>query len=500
MQPAYQTKLRTTNVFTLRFEEIKFFAILCIIAATLYFSLYESTSMPLVIITFPLVLYDRTFLFPMFLTLSLSQGAFVAPTSGVGTDNASFAETFAIAAVSPMLLYDLTTQKSKIIPYRFVLFYVIFILFVYLGMFIYYQHPENYVGIGSTQGRYSAITKSIIKSIKLVFYIFYLKVLINYPVSKNLKTLEVTRRCAPFVIIPLGIFLLTQGRVQNGAGYTGSLQLGDAHHGIFTSELCALGIYLFITLFSRKPYINLYTRIFAFASIALVGVMIMLMGSRNGLVCFALMCGIGTLINLKRKRLDFQFIIVFLGIVAVAVAVFLSLDTPTVQRALYMMDTQGGGDRIYYWEAGLKVIEKFPLFGLGGDESASIGAVARYAPSMIEDRVMHNTYLEMAVEYGLAAAIFYIILVIFTLKWGHRLYKLALQKQDLLLATPAISYFILMFAALFVSNIWGTPIWYNMSLIFALAIQILYPSYINKKRVNTFSSFQNQLAKAHLKK
>ncbi len=200
MQPAYQTKLRTTNVFTLRFEEIKFFAILCIIAATLYFSLYESTSMPLVIITFPLVLYDRTFLFPMFLTLSLSQGAFVAPTSGVGTDNASFAETFAIAAVSPMLLYDLTTQKSKIIPYRFVLFYVIFILFVYLGMFIYYQHPENYVGIGSTQGRYSAITKSIIKSIKLVFYIFYLKVLINYPVSKNLKTLEVTRRCAPFSV------------------------------------------------------------------------------------------------------------------------------------------------------------------------------------------------------------------------------------------------------------------------------------------------------------
>jgi O-antigen ligase len=105
---------------------------------------------------------------------------------------------------------------------------------------------------------------------------------------------------------------------------------------------------------------------------------------------------------------------------------------------------------------------------------------------------MHNTYLEMAVEYGLIAAVFYIIFVIFTLTWGYRLYKLALDKQDLLLAAPVISFFIIMFSNLFVSNVWGTPSWYNMSLIFALAIQLIYPAYVNRRPVNSYSPMQYQ--------
>ncbi len=432
----------------------------------------------------------------MFLTLSLSQGAFSQATSGVGTADASYAESLSIAMVAPLLLYDLITQKSKIVPYRFVIFYLIFIIFVYIGIFIYYQHPENYLTLGTSQGRYAAIPRSIIKSIKIIFYLFYLRVLINYPLSRNIKTLEVTRRCAPFIIIPLGIYLLFNGRVQNGAGYSGTLQLGDAHHGIFTSELCALTIYLFITLFSRKPRIHLFTRFIAFGSIVLVGMMIMVMGSRNGLVCYALVCCIGVFIHLKKRKIDFQFIIVSIGLVAAVIAVILSLQSPTVERAIYMMDTQGGGERVYYWQAGLKVIERYPLFGLGGDESASVGAVAHYSPVAVDDRVMHNTILEMAVEYGLIAAIFYVILVIFVLIWGFRLYKVALDKQDLLLAAPLISYFIIMFANLFTSNVWGTPSWYNMSLILALSIQIVYPAYIKKKRINTFSPMQHQLAEA----
>lgn len=492
MQPSYQLGYRDTNRISIKSSEIIFFCLLCVIAGTLFISLYISSSVPLVLITFPLVLYNRAFLFPMFLTLSLSQGAFSQATSGVGTADASYAESLSIMMVAPLLFYDLTKQKSKTVPYRFVVFYFIFVIFVYLGIFIYYQHPENYLDLNT--GRYSAIPHSIMKSIKIIFYLFYLRVLINYPLSRNLKTLEVTRRCAPFIIIPLGLYLLTNGRVQNGAGYTGTLQLGDAHHGIFTSELCALSIYLFITLFSRKSYINLFTKFIAFGSIVLVGMMIMVMGSRNGLVCFALVCCVGVFIHLKRRSLSFQFLIVAIGTVAATITVILSLQSPTVQRAIYMMDTAGGGDRVYYWTAGLKVMEKYPMFGLGGDETSSIGAVQHYSPVMVADRVMHNTYLEMAVEYGLIAAVFYIIFVVFVLTWGYRLYKLALDKQELLIAAPTISYFIIIFANLFVSNVWGTPSWYNMSLIFALSIQTIYPAYINKKKINTFSPVQQQLA------
>ena len=491
MQPSYQFKFRDTNPVVIKLDELIFFGMLCLVAAVLYFSLYESTNTPLVLIAFPLVLYNRAFLFPMFLTLSLCQGAFSEATAGVGTSQASYAESLSIAMAAPLLLYDLITQKSKMVPYRFVIFYVVFFIFVYIGIFVYYQHPENYLDLGTSQGRYSAIPRSIIKSIKIVFYLFYLRVLINYPLSRNIKTLEVTRRFAPFVIIPLGIFLLTNGRVQNGAGYSGTLQLGDAHHGIFTSELCALTIYPFITLFSRKPKVNFFSKFVAFGCIVLVGMMIMVMGSRNGLVCYALVCGLGVLIHLKKRSWSFQFLIVSVGIAAATLGVILSLQSPTVERAIYMTETQGGGDRVYFWEAGLTALEKYPLLGLGGDESASVSAVAHYAPASTEDRVMHNTYLEMAVEYGLIAAVFYIILVLFVLKWGYRLYKVALDKQDLLLAGPFISYVIIIFANLFVSNVWGTPGWYNMSLILALAIQIVYPSFIaKKKKKKPFSSWQ----------
>src|SRR6185436_9755222 len=130
--------------------------------------------------------------------------------------------------------------------------------------------------------------------------------------------------------------------------------------------------------------------------------------------------------------------------------ILISLDSPTVQRAIYMTEVESGGDRVYYWEAGAKAIQKFPIFGLGGDESASQGAVARYAPAVVEDKVMHNTYLEVAVEYGLFALIFYLALVFFVLKWGYRLFKFALQKQTVLLAAPAVSYLILMIAAMFI--------------------------------------------------
>lgn len=477
-------------------EPIVFFLILCTIGGVLYLCLLNQTPNPLVILTVPLVLYDRAFMYPMFMAITLTQGAYTDATSGVGTADASFAESGTIMAVAPMLAYDLLTQKSKMVPFRFAVIYLLFFVFIYIGLFVYYQHPENYTGLPGNTGKYAPIAHGIMKSIKIVFYLFYLRVLINYPIATNYRTIEVTRRCIPFIIIPLGTYLLTNGRVQNGAGYTGSLQLGDAHHGAFTSQLCAMAIYSFITLFSLKKGIDWFTRLFALGCIGMTGVMIMMMGSRNGLLSFMIAAGLGILVNLQRKKLDFQFIVVLLCFVSGVVALALAWDSPTVQRAVYMTDQAGGGDRTYYWAAGVHVLKGSPLFGMGGDETASISAVAHHAPSMVADRVMHNTYLEVAVEYGLIAFVLYLALVFFTLKWSWKLYKLALDRKDMQLAAPGLSYLVLMIAALFISDIWDTAIWYTMSLVFALAIQIVYPDFINKRRVNTKLSYESLMAQS----
>jgi len=135
---------------------------------------------------------------------------------------------------------------------------------------------------------------------------------------------------------------------------------------------------------------------------------------------------------------------------------------------------------------------------MGGDETASIAAVARYAPAMVEDRIMHNTYLEAAVEYGLIAALLYIAFVLFVIKWAYRLYKLALDRQDMVLAAPGLSYLIMMIAAMFVSNLWDTSIWYTVSIIFALAIRFVYPQWADKRRINTKLSFEQMASQVRV--
>lgn len=485
MYSSLQSRAFNNDASGIKVKDITFLVIMCAVSLVLYYCLVESTSMPLVAIAIPLCLYDRSYTFPMLLTIALCQGAFEAAevTQSSATQDTDFSETLILAAVAPMLFYDLTANKrSKLIPYRFLIFYVIFIWFVIQGVFVYYQYPQNYKSLILIHAKWSPVLHSIMKTLKIVFYIFYLRVLMNYPVERNLKTLELTRRFVPFVLIVLGVNLMLNGRVQSGAGYQSTLQLGDAHHGNYTAQLCALSIYCFLTFFMRK--VSLVTKGFVLVAIAAVGYSIMQMGSRNGLLSFGLVCLMGFYVSMRRKSWGYIISWSLAAMAGAVVVVAISLNSPTVQRAIYMTE-QGGGDRVYYWEAGAKQLALHPILGMGGDESASQATVAQFAPAGTQDKVMHNTYLEIAVEYGLLALIFYLAFLCYALKWGYRLYLLAVEKGNLLIAAPAISYLLLMIAACFVSDVWDTSIWYNLSMIFALAIQLVYPQYIKKKKVNT---------------
>ena len=79
-------------------------------------------------------------------------------------------------------------------------------------------------------------------------------------------------------------------------------------------------------------------------------------------------------------------------------------------------------------------------------------------------------------------------------KFHYPIVKYALEKNKLVIAAPAISYLILMVAAIFISDIWDTAIWYNLSIILALAIQLVYYQYINKRKINTKLTFAESLS------
>lgn len=497
MISSYKSGYRPANLdsnrVTLKFSDVRFWGFTMLFTLALYSSLLLTTATPLILITLPMVMYDRAFMFPIFMAIPLAQGAFI--TDQIDTD--TLAESLALATVLPLLGYDVLTKKSLIVPYRFVLWYVLFVFFIVFGQFVYWQHPENLLGLENGQPVWKPVFRSTTRIIKVLFYFTYLKVLINYTFKDNMRTLEYSRKFTPYIVMALGLYLLLHGTVVAGSNQGGgeSLQLGDAHHGAFTSQLCSLGIYLYITIFKEKE--KVWNRIAAFVALAMMFVIIMQMGSRNGLVCFVLVSMLGVYINIKNKRLDYQFLVAFaIGVVGVAGIIF-SLNSPTVKRAIYMTEVEGGGNRWYYWDAGVTALSHYPLLGMGGDESASVAAVSKYAPGLVDDKVMHNSYLEFAVEYGLLGFLFYISFLLYIFMWSWRLFKFALQKNFRLLTAPSVSFAILMFSAIFVSRIWETAIWYNLSLVFALSYQLIYKQYIGRKPINTYSGFRRQMEGGH---
>ncbi len=95
---------------------------------------------------------------------------------------------------------------------------------------------------------------------------------------------------------------------------------------------------------------------------------------------------------------------------------------------------------------------------------------------------------------GYFGLIFYLAFLILVMKWGYRLFLYGMRGEgNLLLTAPVVSYLILMVSAIFVSRIWETAIWYNVSFVLASAIVWVYPEFIRRKRINTFSPMQHQM-------
>jgi len=283
------------------------------------------------------------------------------------------------------------------------------------------------------------------------------------------KALNLLKDVVPYLDMIVSLYLVVRG---NAGNKFGSLHFGDAHHGDFTANICAFGVYLYIAFFEKnKTFI--YKGIVGIGLLGMIYI-IMQMASRNGLLCFGLITVITLYLIFYKTSLAFKTIAVVTGIFLLATAVYLLKDTPTIQRFVYQTEVEGGGDRVYYWASGVEAIAQEPFLGFGGDESSSLYAVAKYAPE-VEDHIMHNTFLECAVEYGLFGLAFYLVFVGTIISWGYKNFKYATSSDNFILAAPGISYFIAIFAGLFISRLWESTLWYNMALVFAVGILWVYP-------------------------
>jgi len=454
-----------TNL-TFNSEKIIRFIGSVMLVGALYTALVENDSNYLLLVFLPLVLMDRTFLIPLLFTIPLVEGVFMTESG------ASNAETVAIAMVAPVIAYDLLRKNKVNIPTKILALFVIFIIMEIVGFIVYKRHPyiSKTVAMWVNLPGMPVTGKTIARVLKLIFFIVYLKLLINYGKEYIYKALTLYRSLAAYIILAIVIYTLKYGVV--AANFGGIIHFGAASHGDFTASLDAIAVFLFIAIFERRK--NYFEKILSLVTLGLLFYLIMNMGSRNGLVSFIFVTGISVILVLANRSGSLIFLMILAGVVAVSIAVVLFADSPTVNRFTYQMEEENGGERIGYWTAGLRSITEKPLLGMGGDETSSIYVVSRYSP-YVEAHVMHNTFLEVAVEYGLLGLLFYLIFVFTILRWGYKSFIYSIKTNDIILATPAVAYTVSIFAGMFISRVWETPLWYYLCLIFAIGILWVFP-------------------------
>jgi hypothetical protein len=430
--------------------------------ASAFLSMYLNNAYPMLAVALPLIMLDRAYIVPVLLFIACIEGSFKTE------DSSSQAESTAIMLAAPFFAYDFLQRNGKMVPFKFVMIFLGFGVFIIVGIMTFNMHHEIIeflLPLMGKKGLSGMYLKMIMKAIKLCFFFLYLKVLINHHKDVLYRALTLIKDMAPYLTILVLMNMLLFGSVSSKYD---TLHFGESHHGDFSANMNALGVFLYISIFDLKT--GSYKRVLNLAALGCLLYIIMNLASRNGLLNFIVLGMLGGMLGLWNRNWGFKLTIVVTAMFAVGVAAYLFKDSPTVERFIDMTEA-GGGDRLSYWAAGIAALHEDPIFGLGGDESASIYAVSKYAPG-IDDHVMHNTFVEYAVEYGYVGFLFFMTVVCTILYHAYKNFMFAIKYNDILLAAPSICYFISIFAGLFISRVWESTLWYNMILVFG--IYILY--------------------------
>jgi O-antigen ligase len=433
------------------------------ILGSAYLSMYLNNAYPLLAIAVPLILLDRAYVVPILVFIAAIEGSFKVE------DAASKAETYAIMLVLPFFAYDFVTNNKVKVPFKFSALYVLFGFFVIVGMFIYGMNQDKIAKllvplVHEKSGAAGVYIKMFMKIVKLVFFFLYLKVLINKDPKLFYRALTLIKDMAPYLI---GLVLLNMSLYGTTTEKFDTMHFGESHHGDFSANMNALGVFLYVGIFEKKS--TLFKRFVNMAGLGCLLFVIMNIASRNGLLNFLMLGLIAGSLSIWNMNWGAKVVTIVITMVLGGIAGYLFKDSPTIERFIYQTEEEGGGDRLAYWSAGITSLKEDPLLGLGGDDTASVYAVGKYSPE-VEDHVMHNTFIEFLVEYGILGFIFYMVFQSTILYHAFKNFMFAIKYKEMLLAAPGICYFLSIFAGLFVSRVWESTLWYYMTLTFGIYI------------------------------
>src|SRR6266487_6985432 len=100
------------------------------------------------------------------------------------------------------------------------------------------------------------------KVIKIAFFFIYLKVFINGDKELLYRALTLLKDMAPYLIMLVFLNMVMFGVV---SAKFETLHFGESHHGDFSANMNALGVYLYIGIFEEKT--SWFKRLISFAGL-----------------------------------------------------------------------------------------------------------------------------------------------------------------------------------------------------------------------------------------
>jgi len=190
---------------------------------------------------------------------------------------------------------------------------------------------------------------------------------------------------------------------------------------------------------------------------------IYLSNARQGLLTFLIGCGIYSIVwaFIKSKKLGYLFATT--GIIASIFSILGMLQIGPLTSLLYKGSVTVRG---YYWDAGIKMVQSNPIFGVGSDsygnyfkEFRDVSYPLKYGFGITSSNA-HNLPIQIFATLGIFAGIAYLLLLLYIFQLGIKLIK-SKQGNDRLLVASIFSAWLAYHAQSIVSidnigiSIWG---------------------------------------------
>lgn len=430
----------------LKFNNIESFLFIAAVGV----SLFLGYSVALIAACIPFVLFNRDYVLPTLLLIPTIEGGF--------TDDFPIpTETLSLIFLAPIIGFDLFRKGLKA-ERRMVHFFL-----GYAGLVVF----GTLIALSNIYGDIPAaniVVNNITNLAQIAFFFLIYAFFVQRGVAGIRSSLEIMKNIiVPFLFI-MFLYMNFKGVTQ---GFQEYLNFGDSRHGTFTASLVGISAYAMLMLF--QPGSKAMFRVAAAVSLLMVLWIILNSGSRNGLFSFLLMGFLfySVYVGLKLNLRNLGFLLGFVA--GVGLFIFFNQDNPVFRRlaglggeTTDLEEVSSGRNEL--WTGGVLGFLERPITGQGGDPSLT----RRYSRDHSgHDSVIHNTTIEMAIQYGLIGLLVYFLMqrrVWLNYRSIRKRIKAGSLQDYGLFLVPFLAYFSLVFSSLFVSWLWSSLLWYHICL------------------------------------